>query len=92
VDTFAFNHHLIDPKKGQSQNSFLGKEFFQNSNKFLSTFFPPIYLSEIPRVTSAATTLQVCGGLIACPLAAERMLELPEKIVNYKIAQTGRFA
>jgi len=51
-----------------------------------------VYLSEIQGVTSAATGKQIKGLLIACPLTAERMLELPEKITYYKIIQTGRLA
>jgi len=93
VDTFAFIIHPIDPKRDVSRKfPFLARIFSKSQINFLSTFFPPIYLSEIRGVTSAATGKRVKGWLIACPLTAERMLELPEKIAYYKIIQTGRLA
>ena len=93
MDTFAFIIHPIDPKRDVSRKfPFLGSLFNTGQINFLCTFFPPVYLSEIQGVNSAATGKQIKGWLIACPLTAERMLELPEKIAYYKIIQTGRLA
>jgi predicted amino acid dehydrogenase len=93
MDTFAFIIHPIDPKRDVSRKfPLLGRIFNSRQINFLSTFFPPIKLSIIRGVTSAATGKQVSGFLIACPLTADRMLELPEKITYNKIVQTGRLA
>jgi len=93
VDTFAFIIHPIDSKRDVSRKfPFLGRVLSSKQINFLSTFFPPIYLSEIQGITSAATGKQIKGWLIACPLTAARMLELPEKIAYYKIIQTGRLS
>lgn len=59
---------------------------------FFSTFFPPVYISEIEGVTSQATGKQVQGWFLACPLTPARMLELPEKTVYRKIIETGHLA
>jgi fatty aldehyde-generating acyl-ACP reductase len=93
VDTFAFIIHPIDPKRDASRKfPFLASLFDARQINFLSTFFPPIYLSEITGIKSAETGKQIMGWLIACPLTAERMLELPQRIAYYKIIQTGRLA
>jgi len=79
VDTFAFIIHPIDPKRDVSRKfPFLGRVLSTRQINFLSTFFPPIYLSEIQGITSLTTGKQISGWLIACPLTAARMLELPE--------------
>ena len=59
---------------------------------FFSTFFPPVYISEVEGITSEATGKQIKGWLIACPFTPRRMLELPEQVVYRKIIQTGRLA
>ena len=93
MDAFAFIIHPIDPKRDVSRKfPFLGRIFNTGQINFLCTFFPPVYLSEIQGIRSAATGKQIKGWLIACPLTAARMLELPEKIAYYKIIQTGRLA
>ncbi|MBC8505792.1 MAG: shikimate dehydrogenase [Anaerolineales bacterium] len=93
MDTFAFIIHPIDPKRDVSRKfPFLGKVLSTKQINFFSTFFPPIYLSEIQGIASLTTGKQISGWLIACPLTAARMLELPEKIVYHKVIQTGRLA
>jgi predicted amino acid dehydrogenase len=59
---------------------------------FFSTFFPPVYISEIEGITSQATGKQIQGWFLACPLTPARMVELPEKTVYRKIIETGRLA
>lgn len=93
MDTFAFIIHPIDPKRDVSRKyPFLGKVLTENQIDFFSTFFPPVYISEIEGLTSEATGKQIKGWFIACPYTPKRMLQLPEKLVYQKIIQTGRLA
>ena len=48
---------------------------------FFSTFFPPVYVSEITGITSQATGKEIKGWFIACPYTPRRMMELPETMV-----------
>ncbi len=59
---------------------------------FFSTFFPPVYISEIEGITSVSTGKEIRGWFLACPFTPARMMELPEKTVYRKIIQTGRLA
>jgi fatty aldehyde-generating acyl-ACP reductase len=93
MDTFAFIIHPIDPKRDVSRKyPLLGKYLSEGQIDFFSTFFPPVYLSQIDGITSQATGKEIKGWLIACPYTPRRMLELPEKMVYHKIVQTGRMA
>ncbi len=93
MDSFAFIIHPIDPKRDVSRKyPFLGKILTENQINFFSTFFPPVYISEIEGITSAATGKQIKGWFIACPFTPKRMLELPEKTVYKKIIQTGHMS
>ncbi len=93
MDSFAFIIHPIDPKRDVSRKfPLLGRICSERFINFGSTFFPPVLLSEIEGITSQATGKVLKGWLIACPLTAARMLELGERIVYYKIIQTGRLA
>ena len=93
MDTFAFIIHPIDPKRDVSRKyPFLGKVLTENQIDFFSTFFPPVYISEIEGITSEATGKQIKGWFIACPYTPKRMLQLPEKLVYNKIIQTGHLA
>jgi len=93
MDTFAFIIHPIDPKRDVSRKfPLLGRVLTERQIDFFSTFFPPVYISEIEGITSAATGKQITGWFVACPYTPKRMLELPEKTVYRKIIQTGEFA
>ncbi len=93
MDTFAFIIHPIDPKRDVSRKfPFLGRVLSERQIDFFSTFFPPVYISEIEGITSASTGKQVLGWFIAAPYTPRRMLELPERVVYRKIIQTGRLA
>lgn len=93
MDTFAFIIHPIDPKRDVSRKfPLLGRLLSERQIDFFSTFFPPVYISEIEGITSEATGRQVKGRFIACPYTPRRMLELPEQTVYRKIIQTGRLA
>jgi len=93
MDSFAFVIHPIDPKKDVSRKyPLLGKALSPKLIDFFSTFFPPVYLSEIEGIVSRSTGVQIKGWLLACPLTAAQMLKLPEEAVYRKIIQTGRLA
>lgn len=93
MDTFAFIIHPIDPKRDVSRKfPLLGKILTEGQIDFFSTFFPPVYISEIEGITSEATGKQIKGWFIACPYTPRRMLSLPEQTVYRKIVQTGRMA
>jgi fatty aldehyde-generating acyl-ACP reductase len=93
MDTFAFIIHPIDPKRDVSRKfPLLGKVLNERQIDFFSTFFPPVYISEIEGIRSEASGKEVKGWFIACPYTPRRMMELPERTVYQKIVQTGRLA
>jgi len=93
VDTFAFIIHPIDPKRDVSRKfPLLGRVLNERQIDFFSTFFPPIYISEIEGIISEATGKEIKGWFLACPYTPRRMMELPEQMVYRKIIQTGRLA
>jgi len=93
MDSCAFIIHPIDPKRDVSRKfPFLGRTLSERQIDYFSTFFPPVYISEIEGITSQATGKSIKGWLIACPFTPRRMLELPERTVYRKIIQTGHMA
>jgi len=93
MDTFAFIIHPLDAKRDVSRKyPFLGKVLTEGQINFFSTFFPPVYVSEIDGIKSEATNAEIKGWFIACPFTPKRMLELPEQAVYRKIIQTGHLA
>ena len=93
LDTFAFIIHPIDSKRDVSRKfPILGRLLTERQIDFFSTYFPPVYISEIEGITSQATGKQVKGWFIACPYTPRRMLELPERTVYRKIIETGHSA
>jgi fatty aldehyde-generating acyl-ACP reductase len=93
MDSFAFIIHPIDPKRDVSRKfPILGRVLTEGQINFFSTFFPPVYISEIEGITSKSSGKQVRGWLIACPYTPRRMLDLPVQTVYRKIVQTGHMA
>jgi fatty aldehyde-generating acyl-ACP reductase len=93
MESFAFIVHPIEPKRDVGRKyPLLGKILTERQVDFFSTFFPPVYLSEIEGVQSEATGKCVKGWFIACPYTPRRMMELPVETVYRKIIQTGRLA
>jgi fatty aldehyde-generating acyl-ACP reductase len=91
-DTFAFIIHPINPKRDVARKfPALGKLPAWLID-FLCLFFPPVYISEIRGVQSAATGRRLQGWFLACPLTPKRMTTLPPAVVYRKIVQTGRLA
>jgi fatty aldehyde-generating acyl-ACP reductase len=70
----------------------LGRLVSEKTIERFSPFFPPVYISEIEGITSAATGKTIKGWFVACPLTPRGILELPEKTVYRKIIQTGHMA
>ena len=93
MDSFAFIIHPIDPKRDVSRKfPLLGRILTEGQIDFFSTFFPPVYISEIEGIRSETTGKEIKGWFIACPYTPRRMLSLPEKTVYRKIIQTGKVA
>jgi fatty aldehyde-generating acyl-ACP reductase len=93
VDSFAFIIHPIDPKRDVSRKyPALGKYLTEGQINYFSTFFPPVYISEIEGIKSISTGKQVKGWFVACPYTPKRMLELPVRTVYKKLIQTGHLA
>ena len=93
MDSFAFIIHPIDPKRDVSRKfPLLGRLLTENQINFFSTFFPPVYISEIQGPVSKATGKQIRGWLVACPYTPKRMMELSVQTVYRKIVQTGHMA
>lgn len=93
MDRFAFIIHPIDPKRDVSRKyPLLGRLLTERQIDFFSTFFPPVYISEITGICSEATGKEIAGWFVACPYTPRRMMELPEQVVYRKIIQTGRLA
>ena len=93
MDRFAFIIHPIEPKRDVSRKfPLLGRLLNERQISFLSTYFPPVYISEIQGITSAATGKKIHGWFIACPLTPDRMLSLTLKKAYRKIIQTGQMA
>ncbi|MFN2237021.1 MAG: shikimate dehydrogenase [Anaerolineales bacterium] len=93
MDSFAFIIHPIDPKRDVSRKyPLLGRIFSEGLINFGSTFFPPVFLSQVNGIISKSIGKEIKGWLIACPLTAARMLELNQRIAYRKIIQTGRLA
>ncbi|MFN2195475.1 MAG: polysaccharide biosynthesis protein [Anaerolineales bacterium] len=93
MDRFAFIIHPINPKKDVSRKyPLLGRVLNERQINFFSTFFPPVYISEITGIVSAASGKEIGGWFVACPFTPQRMMELPVNTVYRKIVQTGRMA
>ncbi|GBD07802.1 Aminotransferase PigE [Candidatus Thermoflexus japonica] len=90
---FAFMIHPIDPRRDvQRKFPLLGRLLPEPAIHFFSAYFPPVYLSHITGIRSAATGKEIEGWLVACPLTPQRMLSLPLERVYRKIIETGRLA
>ncbi len=93
TDTFAFIIHPINPKRDVSRKwPWLGRLLTEQQVNFFSAYFPPVYISEINGVRSAATGREVRGWFIACPFTPQRMMQLPVNMVYDKIVACGRKA
>ncbi len=93
MDNFAFIIHPIDPKRDvERKYPLLGKVLPTPLVNLFSGYWPPVYISHITGVQSAATGKEIEGWFVACPYTPQRMLTLPIQKVYNKIIQTGRLA
>lgn len=92
-DTFAFIIHPIDPKGDVARKyPLLGRLLPEPAIHFFSGFWPPVFISEIEGLRSAATGRGVHGWFVAAPYTPQQMLRLPERRVYRKIVRTGELA
>lgn len=93
ADTFGFIIHPIDPKGDVARKyPVLGRVLPEPVIHFLCTYWPPVTISEIEGVRSAATGREARGWFVAAPYTPRRMLEIPAEQVYRKIVETGRLA
>ena len=93
MDNFAFIIHPIDPKRDvQRKYPLLGKLLPESLIHFFSGYWPPVYISHITGIQSAATGKEIEGWFVACPYTPRRMMTLPAPMVYRKIIQTGQLA
>jgi fatty aldehyde-generating acyl-ACP reductase len=90
---FAFIIHPIDPKADVSRKyPFLGRVLTERQIDFFSTYWPPVFVSEIEGIRSAHNGRTLRGYFVAAPFTPRRMLELSEGRVYRKVVQVGRLA
>ena len=93
MDNFAFIIHPIDPRRDvRRKYPLLGTLLPESFVDFFSGHWPPVYISHITGIRSAATGKEIEGWFVACPYTPRRMVTLPETLVYRKIVQTGRLA
>lgn len=93
MDAFAFILHPLDPKADVARKyPTLARILPVRLIHFLSLYWPPLVLSHTRGIRSLATGREVEGWILACPLTARRMLEVPPRVAYRKIIQTGRLA
>ena len=92
-DTFAFVIHPIDAKRHIGiKYPLLGKLLTERQIDYFCQFWPPVYLSQIDGIRSAASGREITGWFIAAPYTPRAMLRLPVRQVYRKLVQTGRLA
>ncbi len=92
-DTFAFIIHPIHIKEDVARKyPFLGKILTEGQINFFSRYFPPVYLSEITGIRSAATGRELRGWLLACPFTPPTMMSVPVELAYRKIVACGKMA
>lgn len=93
MDSFAFVIHPLNPKADVARKyPRLARMLPEAGIHFLSRYWPPLVLSHVTGIRSAATGKEIEGWLLACPLTTHQMLRLPARVVYRKIIQTGRLA
>jgi fatty aldehyde-generating acyl-ACP reductase len=93
MDNFAFIIHPVNPKRDvQRKFPVLAKLLPEPAIDFLSSYFPPLYISHITGITSLATEKEIEGWFIACPFTPRQMVSLPPETVYKKIIAAGKLA
>jgi len=92
-NTFAFAIHPIDPKKDVARHyPILGRVLKEEQIHFLSTYWPPVYLSQIEGIRSIDSGVQTKGYFVGMPYTPRQMLSQPVERVYKKTIATGRLA
>lgn len=91
-DTFAFIIHPIQIRKDAARKVPIARFLTERQINFFSRFFPPMYISEVTGIRSAATGQALRGWLLACPFTPPTMLSLPVEAVYRKIVACGEMA
>ena len=93
MDRFAFIIHPLNPKADVARRyPGLARVLPIGLIHFLSRYWPPLVLSQVRGIRSVATGKEIEGWLLACPLTARQLLQLPKRISYRKIIQTGWLA
>lgn len=93
MDRFAFMIHPEYPKRDVARKlPLLGRYLPVGAINYFCRFFPPLNISRITGVRSAATGKEIEGWFVACPLTPAAMLSLPVEKVYRKIIRTGQLA
>lgn len=93
MENFAFVVHPLDPKQDVARKyPFLAQILPTALIHLLARQWPPVLLSRAVGVLSEDTGKKAEGWLLACPLTADQILELPPQTVYDKVVQTGRLA
>jgi predicted amino acid dehydrogenase len=91
--TFAFIIHPITIRKDVNRKfPPLGTILPEPVIHWASQFFPPLYISEITGITSAATSKEARGWFLAVPFTPQTMMRLPVEKVYNKIVAAGHKA
>ncbi|MBS3784739.1 MAG: shikimate dehydrogenase [Anaerolineae bacterium] len=93
MDNFALMIHPLDARRDVARRyPLLAQLLPQVLIRALARRWPPLLLSHVQGVRSQETGEGAEGWLLACPLTAGQMLQLPPQAVYDKIVQTGRLA
>ena len=92
MNNYAFMIHPIEPQRDVARKFSLLGRLPPGVIGYFSSFFPPVLLSHMVGVRSAATGQEIEGWLVACPMTPRRMLQVPLASAYRKIVDTGRLA
>jgi fatty aldehyde-generating acyl-ACP reductase len=92
-DTFAFMIHPIDIRRDVNRKfPPLGTILPEALIHRFSRYFPPLMISEVTGLRSAATGRPASGWFVACPFTPYTMLHMPVARVYDKIVAVGELA
>ena len=93
MENFAFIIHPLDSRRDVARRyPVLAQLLAPPLIRLLARLWPPLVLSHVVGVRSRQSGDRAEGWLLACPLTAVQMLELPPQAVYDKVVQTGRLA
>jgi len=93
VRPFGFVIHPVDPREDIARKyPRLAGVLPESLLALFSRFWPPVVLSHVTGVRSESTGEMIEGWLVACPLTAHQILQLPLPTVYRKIVRAARRA